>query len=252
MQNIQKYFLEISYLGTNYFGWQFQKNAITVQQKITEALEIYLKHPVKVLASGRTDTGVHAKQQFVQFCTSNPITEKIIIALNALLPYDISVKNIYKVPENASARFDALKRKYVYSITRFKNPFYNHLAYFFPFELNLDIMNQACEIILQTNDFECFCKLGSNYKHHHCTVYECFWEHSDELILFHITANRFLRGMVRAIVGTLMDVGQNKISLEKFRDIIQSKKRSNAGRNVPPQGLTLLNVWYPEGYLKKI
>ncbi|MFQ3577312.1 MAG: tRNA pseudouridine(38-40) synthase TruA [Cytophagales bacterium] len=249
---MQKYFLEISYLGSNYSGWQIQENAFSAQQCVQDALETFLRHEVSTLGSGRTDAGVHARQQFVQFSTNEIVNSKAIIGLNAILPNDISVKNIFKVPNHASARFDAQRRKYIYRISPKKNPFFNHISYFFPHQIDLELMSEAASKLIAYKDFGCFCKSNSDAEHFLCDIFECNWKQEGELILFHVAANRFLRGMVRAMVGTFLDVGQKKISVSQFEEIIKSGDRTRAGRNVPPEGLTLEEVIYPDGFLEKI
>lgn len=246
-----RYFIEISFKGTNYHGWQIQKNASSVQEIINGSLNILLKEETDTTGAGRTDTGVHAKYFTAHFDSKHQnlhLNEKIVSQLNKILPVDISVKRIHKVPENAHARFDAISRTYEYYITSDKNPFYIDYAWHLETRLDLDLMNHLASQLLQLKDFTSFSKLHSQTKTNFCTVSVARWEEKKNLIVFEIKADRFLRNMVRAIVGTLVDVGRGKTSPEKFQLIIGSKNRSNAGQSVPAKGLFLTDIQYPESF----
>jgi tRNA pseudouridine38-40 synthase len=241
-----RYFIEFSYKGTHYHGWQSQPNAVSVQATLDKALQTLLRQAIQTLGSGRTDTGVHARQQFAHFDTVSEISDcqKLTHKLNAILPFDIAVKRIFQVSDTAHARFDATSRSYEYQITASKNPFLKDYSYFFSPTINLEIMNLAAAKLLGTQDFASFSKVHTDVNNFVCTITESFWEEKDDLLIFHITANRFLRGMVRAIVGTLLEVGQSKIQVADFEHIIQQKDRKKAGQNAPPEGLFLTKISY--------
>ncbi len=247
-----KYFLDISYKGTNYKGWQIQKNGISVQEVLENALSLVLKENISTLGSGRTDTGVHAKQQYVMFETNYPVIQKNVANLNGILPKDIVVNKIYSVPELASARFDAIDRSYQYFINQKPNPFVLETSYYFYKSIDLELMNYTAQLLLKHNDFQCFSKIHTAVNNFLCKITRAEFVIENEFIVFHITANRFLRGMVRTIVGTLLEVGQGKMTVEQFQEILDSKNRKIAGRAVPSEGLYLSHVRYPENYLKLI
>lgn len=241
-----RYFFEISYNGTNYHGWQNQLNAIGVQQIVENALSKLLREKVEIVGSGRTDTGVHCRQQFFHIDTEKEfIKEAFLIRLNSFLPKDIAVGDIRRVKGDAHARYDARERSYEYKITRAKDPFLTGYAFYFFRELNVSTMNRAASLLCGTHDFQCFSKVKTDVNHFDCDVKRAQWNQKGDLLVFSITANRFLRGMVRAIVGTLLDVGTGKISVQEFEQIVHSKDRKRAGMNVPPDGLYLMSVKYP-------
>jgi len=246
---MQRYFLHISYNGTAYHGWQVQDNAISVQAVLNEKISIALQEEIYVVGAGRTDTGVHAEYFILHFDTQKPISDKasFIDKINKLLPYDIAAYHLYDVQPDANTRFDALSRTYEYRITRKKNPFLTDLAWYYRFPLNIDLMNRAAKILFEYEDFTSFSKTGTQVKTNICKIYEAVWfEKEPDLLVFKIKADRFLRNMVRAITGTLIDVGREKISLENFRKIIEAKNRSYAGFSVPAHGLFLTRIEYPE------
>ncbi len=245
------YILELSYKGTNYHGWQKQKNAHTVQDELESAISTLLQLKIDTIGSGRTDAGVHALQQFVQFDTSaikNPA--KFIFQLNAILPHDIVVNHIYSAGDTFNVRFDAIERSYEYRITFAKNPFLsNECCFYFRPQPDIQLMNTAASILYQHTDFQSFSKYKTEVNHFNCTVSQAFWAIENDLLVFHISANRFLRGMVRAIVGTLLEVGQKKITLHDFEEIIRQKDRVFAKESVSPDGLFLTKVKYPESMI---
>jgi tRNA pseudouridine38-40 synthase len=245
-----RYFLEISYKGTRYHGWQIQPNAITVQEVLNKALSTLLGEPVDTLGSGRTDTGVHAYVQVVHLDTEKEIKDSFLVSINAILPKDIAVHWIRAVHKDAHARFDALQRSYVYKIALQKNPFDQELVWFYRGQPNVYLMNQAAALLLRHTDFECFSKVHTEVNNFNCTITRAYWEQNGTRLHFHITANRFLRGMVRAIVGTLLEVGKGKCSIEDFEKILLSKDRNKAGMAAPPEGLYLCEVSYPETIFK--
>lgn len=241
-----KFFFEIAYHGKNYAGWQNQANAIGIQSVIENALSQMFRTEVKIIGSGRTDTGVHCEQQFFHCELEKEIEyQSLIQKLNSFLPRDIVVKDIRKVKPDANARFDAMERTYHYRITRKKNPFLEGLAWHFFKPVDLQTMNSAAALLLGEHDFECFSKVNTDVNHFLCNIKKAEWKEDGQMLEFTITANRFLRGMVRSIVGTLLDVGTGKTSIKEFQAIIQSRDRKRAGANVPPQGLYLTKVKYP-------
>ncbi|MFN3402882.1 MAG: tRNA pseudouridine(38-40) synthase TruA [Cytophagaceae bacterium] len=244
------YFLEIAYKGTRYHGWQIQENAVSVQQVINKVLADLFGQEINTIASGRTDTGVHAEQQFVQVDLLQEFTENHIYKVNRMLPYDIVVKNFYPVTDEANARFDAISRRYEYRISKRKNPFMDGLVCYFPRPLDVDRMNEASALLLEYEDFESFSKVKTSVDHFRCNISKAEWFTRNDLIIFNIEGNRFLRGMVRAIVGTLMEVGLGRMSKEEFRTIIECKDRKSAGRSAPAEGLYFCEVKYPEGVFK--
>ena len=241
-----RYFLDISYIGTAYAGWQIQQNAIGIQQVLNEKLTVLLREEVVCNASGRTDAGVHAVQQIVQFDTEKAIDAyKWLLQLNSLLPQDIVANDVYKVIPEASARFDALSRTYHYKISQKRNPFLLKRALFIYKELDLNKINEAAKQLLLHEDFESFSKVHTDVNHFRCTISEAAMKRDGDQILFVIKANRFLRGMVRTIVGTLIEVGLGKLSIEDFNNIIIKKDRKYAGQSVSADGLYLFHVEYP-------
>ncbi len=259
-----RYFFEISYNGTNYHGWQNQHNAIGVQQIVEEAItlifqlpiskissgrkEMTIKRiPIPIVASGRTDAGVHCLQQFFHADIEREFDiDQYHQKLNSILPRDIAIRSIQRVKDDAHARYDAYERAYEYKITRAKSPLLIGLSHHYFKPLNVKTMNEAAALLVGEQDFECFSKVNTDVNHFVCDIKKAKWNEKDELLVFTIVANRFLRGMVRAIVGTLLDVGSGKISLEKFKSILKSKDRKRAGMNVPPEGLYLISVKYPK------
>lgn len=248
MNNLQRYFIEIAYDGTNYHGWQVQPNALTVQQLLNKALSTVLRQPVETTGCGRTDTGVHAKEFFahfdVQTIDHGPWTMDCR-GVNALLPHDIAVKRIFPVDHDAHARFDATLRSYEYHIHFQKNPFKHNYSWLLRDRPDTGLMNEAATIIKEYTDFSCFSKSNTQVKTNNCKISRAEWIETEDSIVFYISADRFLRNMVRAIVGTLMQVGRGEISPEAVRNIINSKNRSNAGTSVPACGLYLTEVKYP-------
>ncbi len=247
-----RYFVQFSYFGKAYHGWQNQPNAITVQEILEKAFKTLLKNKISLMGAGRTDAGVHAKQMFAHF-EAEKITDfdDLVFRLNALLPDDIAVQRVFQVADEAHARFDALERTYEYWISQEKNPFYQDAAHYIKKPLNIDAMNQAANLLLTYEDFECFSKSNTDVHTHLCTLKTANWQIQNDRLVFTITANRFLRNMVRAIVGTLLEVGTGKISFDDVKAIIESKDRTKAGPSVPAKGLYLMNVVYPEKSSKK-
>jgi len=243
-----RYFIKLAYKGTDFHGWQIQPNADSVQERIETALSILLKNPIEIVGAGRTDTGVHASEYFAHFETDQKIDEfEISHKLNALLPLTITIYKIFKVQNDLHARFSALNRSYSYQILLENNPFLLDTTWQLP-QRNFDVlrMNEAAKILLKHTDFKAFSKSKTDVNNYFCTIKEAYWTLEKNQLTFHITANRFLRNMVRAIVGTLLDVGNGKITVPEFEQIILSKNRSEAGLSVPAKGLFLTKINYDE------
>jgi tRNA pseudouridine38-40 synthase len=242
-----RYFLKLSFLGKNYHGWQIQLNAHSVQAELESALRVLLKTPVSSTGCGRTDTGVNAAMFFAHFDSTDSIddTESFIHQLNCILPDDIAVHNLLNVADNAHARYDATARTYAYHVYHDKNPFLKERAYFFPYELNVEMMNQMCAVLLEYSDFSSFSKSRTQVKTNLCKITEAKWNRIEDELVFQITADRFLRNMVRAIVGTMLEIGESRLDEKGFRAVIEGKNRSDAGVSVPAHGLYLVDVRYP-------
>ncbi len=242
-----RYFIEIAYHGGQYFGWQKQPDAISVQEVLENALSIILRKDISVLGAGRTDTGVHATQLYAHFdCDKIAEMSDLIFRLNSFLPKDIAVKNILAVREEAHARFDAVEREYQYMISLFKDPFSEGQSYQLHHKPDLQLMNKAAKILFDYQDFQCFSRSNTDVKTYHCSIRKAEWNEQNDRLIFTIAADRFLRNMVRAIVGTLLNVGFGKVSLDDFRNIIDSKDRTKAGASAPARGLFLTKVKYPK------
>jgi len=252
-----RYFLNLSYNGKNYFGWQMQSGQISVQEVLTKALSLLLNENIELTGAGRTDTGVHAKEFYAHFDTSYLFTDEnkpdFIAHINSFLPQDIVIYDILDVAQQAHARFDALSRTYNYYITTKKQPFmaeFTHRIFYTP---DIEKMNICCEKMMNYTDFTSFSKVNTQTKTNNCRITKAVWTYHKEtdLFVFEITADRFLRNMVRAIVGTLLDVGRKKISINDFCTIIEQKNRSYAGVSVPAHALFLEKITYPETIWKK-
>jgi tRNA pseudouridine38-40 synthase len=243
----QRYFIELAYDGTNYHGWQTQPNAVTVQEMLNKALSILLRQPVETLGCGRTDTGVHAKQFYAHFDAKSEIeNSKFEMSFNALLPYDIAVMRLIEVDSEAHARFDATLRSYEYHLHFQKDPFKTKYSWLLRDVPDIDLMNAGARIMMEYIDFSCFSKSNTQVFTNNCKISRAEWvKNPDGSLTFHISADRFLRNMVRAIVGTMMMIGKKEIEPETIRQIIESKNRSKAGTSVPACGLYLTEVVYP-------
>lgn len=240
-----RYFIEFSYNGKNYFGYQIQPRENSVQEELERALSTILRSEIKTTGAGRTDTGVHAKKMFAHFDFAGEISEKLVHQLNSFLPPDISVKRIFKVKDNFHARFDATFRTYEYYISLEKNPFNQDSAWqIWKRNLNIEKLNEACQILFEYDDFESFSKVGSDNKTNLCKIYKAEWEQHGSELKFTISADRFLRNMIRAIVGTMVEIGSGKIPPHDLRKIIEKKNRNSAGTSAPAHGLFLVDVGY--------
>nr|WP_221229862.1 tRNA pseudouridine(38-40) synthase TruA [Mucilaginibacter phyllosphaerae] len=238
----------MAYDGTNYHGWQAQPNAVTVQAILDKALTTLLRQPIETVGCGRTDTGVHAKEYFAHIDVETMEHRPWTIdkrSLNALLPPSIAIKSIIATDAGAHARFDATKRSYEYHIHFNKDPFLNGYSWLIRDRPDLEAMNRAAAIVMEYTDFSCFSKSNTQVKTNNCKIVKAAWIETDNGIVFRISADRFLRNMVRAIVGTLLQIGRGEISPEDIRKVIESKNRSKAGMSVPACGLYLTEVKYP-------
>lgn len=241
-----RYFIEFAYNGKNYHGWQSQPNATSVQETLGKAISVILRSEIELMGAGRTDTGVHAKQMFAHFDTEEILeTDFLVAKLNSYLPKDIVIYRIIKVSEEAHARFDAVKRTYEYHIHTYKNAFENESSWYVFQNLDIEKMNSAAKMLFDFQDFQCFSKVNTDVKTYNCKIIEANWQQKGEKLIFTIAADRFLRNMVRAIVGTLVEIGSGRKALEDFKNIIESKDRTQAGTSVPAHGLYLTKVEYP-------
>jgi tRNA pseudouridine38-40 synthase len=247
---INRYFIKLSFDGTHYHGWQAQDNSLSIQAVLNNALSVVLKKEISATGAGRTDAGVHAKEFYAHFDTDlsfdDENTRNLIYHLNGFLPEDIAIQNVFNVPDDAHARFSAISRTYQYIITPEKDPFLTGRVYRYSGPLDIDQMNRGADILKNCSDFTSFAKLPSDTKTNICRVTEAHWCRKNGQIVFTVTADRFLRNMVRAIVGTLIDLGRNRIKLEDIETIILAKDRSAAGYSVPACGLYLISIRYPE------
>jgi len=240
-----RYFIKLAYNGTNYHGWQCQPNAASVQETLNKAVSVVLNAEINLMGAGRTDTGVHAKEMYAHFDFKTPLdSQNLIHKLNSYLPKDIVIYDIIPVHKEAHARFDATKRTYEYHINSFKDAFLQDQSWYYHQKLDVDLMNEASKLLLNHTDFQCFSKVNTDVNTFDCTIFEAHWQQENDKLVFTISSNRFLRNMVRAIVGTLVYVGLHKITLEDFNNIIASKNRSEAGFSVPAHGLYLTKIDY--------
>ncbi|MDE3237163.1 MAG: tRNA pseudouridine(38-40) synthase TruA [Bacteroidota bacterium] len=244
-----RYFLEVAYNGTAYSGFQVQDNAPTIQAEVEKALAILLKQKVELTGSSRTDAGVHALQNFFHFDISLPKEAISLYNLNAILPQDIVALNLYKMDGEAHCRFHATARAYKYYIYQTKNPFLNNRAWFYPYHLNMELLKKAAQVLMEYSDFTTFSKRNTQVKTYICKLFISQWEQEKDCWVYHVKGNRFLRGMVRGMVGTMLNVGREKITLDEFRAIIEAKDCTKANFTTPAHGLFLQSVEYPAGLL---
>ncbi len=239
-----RYFLELSYKGTAYSGFQVQDNAETIQSEVQKAFYTLFRRAFELTGSSRTDAGVHASQNFFHFDTDLPVTTKHIYNLNALLPADIAVKAIYSVPDTAHCRFDAIAREYKYFIYTGKDPFLVDRAWAYPYPINIDLLRLAARVLTEYRDFTSFSKRNTQVNNFFCSIELSEWLIEDNQLVYHVKANRFLRGMVRGLVGTMLKLGRELVTIEEFRNIIESKDCTKADFSTPPQGLFLTQITY--------
>jgi len=242
----KRYFIELSYDGSDFCGWQVQPNAPTVQEAINNALSVILRQEISVVGCGRTDTGVHASHFFAHFdaVIETFTLEKLMYKLNCMLPFSIAIHDLYEVKPEAHTRFDAISREYKYFINIQKDPFTHQFAYKPNFIPDIDLMNDACKVLFDYIDFTSFSKLHTDAKTNNCKIMAAYWEKIGNQLVFTIKADRFLRNMVRAIVGTMLDIGRSKLSKDDLITIIESKNRCKAGVSVPGKALFLYRIEY--------
>lgn len=240
-----RYFLEVAYKGTNYSGFQIQDNANSIQQEVEKALAIFFRQPLSLTGSSRTDSGVHALQNFFHFDFEGVIEPRILYNINALLPGDIALRGFYPVAPDAHCRFDAIGREYRYYVYREKDPFLADRAYFFPYTLDREKMEAAAALVPQYADFTSFAKRNSQAKTFLCSVGESSWQEENGCLVYRVKANRFLRGMVRGLVGTMLQVGRGKIGVDDFAAILRHKDNQLADFSAPGHGLFLFRVYFP-------
>ncbi|MCG8580944.1 MAG: tRNA pseudouridine(38-40) synthase TruA [Bacteroidales bacterium] len=247
-----RYFIELAYNGSMFHGWQIQPNAISVQEVMNDALNKVLRRDVNVVGCGRTDTGVHASYFVAHFDCDTPLadTEHLVYKLNRIVGNDVVVYSVQKVDEETHSRFHATARTYHYYLRTEKNPFVKDFSFRPFYKVDIDKMNEAAKVLFEYVDFTSFSKLHTETKTNNCKILYAKWEPSEDGAVFVIKADRFLRNMVRAIVGTLLEVGRDKITIEQFRKVIEDKDRGKAGTSVPGQALFLVDVEYPEGMFK--
>jgi tRNA pseudouridine38-40 synthase len=245
---MQRYFIEVSYKGTNYAGFQIQQNANSIQAEVEKALKIFFKTDFQLTCSSRTDAGVHALKNYFHVDSSVlPEQDKlnnIIYNLNAILPADIVIKQIFRVAKEAHCRFDAVSREYKYFIYNNKAPFLADRAYYYPYTLDIELLQGAADVLMKYHDFTSFSKRNTQVKTFNCSIGKSNWFKEENQIVYNVMANRFLRGMVRGLVGTMLKVGTGKISLNDFSKIVEGKDCSKADFSAPPQGLFLIEVLY--------
>ena len=254
LDTVKRYFIEIAYNGTAYHGWQIQKNALSVQEFVNKVLSKLCRQDIETLGCGRTDTGVHARQLFAHVdipADIDVLNPQFLLSMNSMLPFDIMVKRFIKVAPDAHARFDATMRSYQYHIHFIKDPFLHNLSWLLRDKPDLALMNQAAAILMEYQDFSCFSKSNTKTLTNNCLIQRAEWVKTENGIAFHISADRFLRNMVRAIVGTLIRVGKKEMEVEDIRKVIDSKNRSVAGESVAACGLYLTEVIYPYLSLEK-
>ena len=241
-----RYFIEVAYKGTNYSGFQVQENALTIQFEIEKAFSVIHREPVRLTGSSRTDAGVHALQNYFHFDFVSQVNERFVYKMNAILPPDITVRNIHKVPDTAHSRFDAIAREYAYHIYWRKDPFLRDLAFYYPYKMEEELLHQAAAILLRQTNFFAFTKTNTQASNFKCTIEKSGWKKEGEQLVFNIKANRFLRGMVRLLTASMFQVARNRITLQQFENLFMEEEK--CGFSVPPQGLYLTSVSYPENY----
>ena len=243
-----RYFLEVAYKGTNYSGFQSQKNANTIQAEVQKAFKIILKKELELTGSSRTDAGVHACQNYLHFDLESELSPSLLYNLNAILPIDISVKNLLKVKDNAHCRFDAISREYKYHTYQKKDPFLFDKAFYFPYTVDIEAMQKAAAAIKDYSDFTSFSKRNTQVKSFVCDIKESEWIIQEGCLIYHVKANRFLRGMVRALTATMLNLGRGKIDIPAFRKIVEARDCSLANFSAPAHGLFLTEVCFPINY----
>lgn len=246
---MQRYFLEVAYNGKRYSGFQIQDNASTIQSEVEKALAVLFRQPFGLTGSSRTDAGVHALQNFFHFDTDIVFESRQLYNLNAILPFDIAAKAIYKVNDQAHCRFHATSRQYKYFLYKEKDPFLYQKAWHYPFSIDEDLLHQAAAIVKEYHDFTSFSKRNTQVKTFNCDILLSSWSREENCLVYTVEANRFLRGMVRGLVSTMLKVARKSITPEQFREIIEQRNCTNADFAAPPHGLYLVKVNYPDGVI---
>jgi len=248
---MKRYFIELSYDGTGFGGFQIQSNTVTIQGVLEDALAIIYRQPIELTGASRTDAGVHALQNFFHFDTEVLIEPKHLYNLNSILPNSVVVHAIYKVPNDAHARFDAVKRSYIYRIHKAKNPFLEGRSWLYPYPTSTKVLQEAAAALLLYTDFESFSKKSTSVNTFECNISKALWVEEEQNLSFHIDANRFLRGMIRGLVGTMLQVGRGQLTMEQWHEIIRSKDAQRVDFSTPAHGLYLSGIKYPD-YFQKI
>ena len=247
---MQRYFLEVAYKGTRFSGFQVQHNALTIQSEVEKALGVLFRQPFHLTGSSRTDAGVHALQNFFHFDTSVELRQGNLYNLNALLPPDIAAVRLYRVNNDSHCRFHAVSREYTYRIYQHKDPFLQETAWYYPFSIDMEALRTCAALLPQYQDFTSFSKRNTQVKTYHCTLHQSLWVVEHPCIVYQVTANRFLRGMVRGLVATMLKTARGSMGIEEFKKVIERKDCTVADFSAPPQGLFLAKVNYPEGLLQ--
>jgi tRNA pseudouridine38-40 synthase len=248
---MSRYFLELCYDGAGFGGFQIQNNQLTIQGEIEKALLTFYRTPIALTGASRTDAGVHALQNFFHFDTDITLTHRHIYNLNAILPNSIVIKDIYNVPNTAHARFDATKRSYIYKIHTAKDPFLEGRSWFYPFPINIKLLQEAADTLLKYTHYESFSKKNTAVNTFECTITKAIWTQEGSTLYFNIDANRFLRGMIRGLVGTMLQVGREQITMQQWHEIVASNDEQRVDFSTPAYGLYLSAIQYP-AYLEKI
>jgi tRNA pseudouridine38-40 synthase len=243
---MSRYFLEVAYKGTHYSGFQIQENANTIQAEIEKAFQTIQRAPVMLTGSSRTDAGVHALQNYFHFDFED-LHPQLVYKMNALLPPDIVIKDLHAMPDKAHSRFDALHREYEYHIYRYKNPFLKETAFYYPYKVDMDMIGEAAAFVREQTNFFAFAKSNTQVTNFNCTIYICEWREEGEELIHYIVANRFLRGMVRLLTATILQVGRGKLSIEGFKQLF-IEAPSKCTFSIPPTGLFLKKVVYPQNF----
>lgn len=243
-----RYFLEVAYMGTHYSGFQVQENASSIQSEIENAFQILHRRPVRLTGSSRTDAGVHALQNYFHF-DEETVNPQFVYKMNAILPPDVVIKQLTLMPAEAHSRFDAIGREYEYHLYRFKNPFLRDRAYYYPYKLDRDALHAAAAIVKEHQNFFAFAKTNTQVKTFQCTIYKSEWVERGDTLLYNVAGNRFLRGMVRLLAATMLQVGRGKLTLEQFRTFFKEGNEQKCSFSLPAHGLFLKRVVYPENFL---
>ncbi|MCO5235543.1 MAG: tRNA pseudouridine(38-40) synthase TruA [Chitinophagaceae bacterium] len=248
---MHRYFIEVAYKGAGFAGFQIQDNAVTIQSEIQRAMQIVFKREIPLTGSSRTDTGVNALQNYFHFDSEALMADRYLYNLNAILPPDIVIKKMFPVPPGAHCRFDAVGREYVYYVYKEKNPFLYRQAYYYPYTLDFELLQQAAAVILHYTDFTAFSKRNTQVKNFNCGIVKSSWSSTEDSLVYEVQANRFLRGMVRGLTGTMLQVGRGKMTVGDFQQIVAGKDPSKTNFAVPGYGLFLKKVHYPTGYFDR-